>query len=76
MTLGLLDSMTATQEFVVPRSMPTTLHKKESFSRQFTSTSKLRGGAAMRVLAPAREHAQQDSKFYLRGEGAGVRLQE
>ena len=30
----------------------------------------------MRVLAPAREHAQQDSNFYLRGEGAGVRLQE
>ena len=27
-TLGLLDSMTATQELVVPRSMPTMLHNK------------------------------------------------
>ena len=30
MTLGLLDSMMATQEFVVPRSMPTMLQKEKT----------------------------------------------
>ena len=29
MTLGLLDSRTATQELVVPRSIPMMLHKEE-----------------------------------------------
>ena len=73
MTLGLLDSMTATQELVVPRSIPTILDRAQ--------TNRVSNWCSLSIEVRREEgKPQQESSCppsenvvsYLRGEGAVV----
>ena len=78
MTLGLPDSMRATHELVVPRSIPTTLSTTNKI-RHFVRTDcdcVMRRRLALSV-ALERPHGQLSMiKEYLRGKGAVVLLDE
>ena len=65
MTLGELDSITATHEFVVPRSMPTILQKRND-------TLGLNKKEGRSSLHPAKEMLDE----YLRCKGAVVLLKK